>query len=171
MPTQLPKVLVDYAWYQDGKGLIGQCSKVKLPSLKKIMEEYLAGGMAAGIQIDMAAYEPMEAKATLMEPNADALKLFGLGNGEEKPFVFRSALKGKGESVDKFVVKMQARIVELDISEIERKKPAETELTLSVNVLKIEYNGDVLIHIDAEGGIDKRGGKDNRAAINAALGI
>lgn len=168
--ANFPKVLVDYAMSADGHGLVGLCSKVKLPTLKKVTESLLAGGMAAEINVDMATVEAMQLKVTLLEPKAEILKLFGLGNGNEKSFVFRSALKGKG-AAEGFVVKCRGTINELDIGDIERKKPAETEATIDLNQFGIYRNNEELIFIDAEAGIIRVGGVNTRADINAALGI
>ena len=47
MERRPPKVLADYVWYQDGRGMLGLVSKVKLPPLNQVVEEYIAGGMVA----------------------------------------------------------------------------------------------------------------------------
>mgnify|MGYP000105799673 CR=1 FL=1 len=166
----IPQVLIDFAWYQDGSGLIGRCPKVKLPELTKVVEEYIAGGMAAPIDIDMGMVEKMEITPSLAEPNVETIKLFGLSNGNEKPFTFRGALRGKGDAVP-MVIRTTGRVIGLNIDEIERKKLASTECKITVATLKVEINGEVLIDIDAEGGKFVVGGVDQRASINAALGV
>ena len=165
-----PQVIVDYAWYMDGKGLIGLTPKIKLPELTKVVEEYVSGGMSAAIDIDMGMVEKMEMTVTLAEPNASTLKQFGLQNGQEKQYTFRSALRGKGDAVP-FVFKVTGRVYGLNIDEIERKKLATTECKLTLATLKVEHSGEVLIDIDAEGGKFTVGGVDQRASINAALGF
>lgn len=169
MERNTPQVLVDYAWYQDGRGLIGLVPSVKLPALTKITEEFVAGGMAGPIDIDMGMVEKMTATVTLAEPNPETIKLFGLTNGQEKQFTFRSALQGK--ETTGFTVRMTGRVIGLSIGDIERKKLVETECEITLTSIKIEHGKEVLIDIDHEGGRMIVGGVDLRADINNALGI
>lgn len=166
----IPQVLIDYAWYQDGVGLIGKTPKIKLPELTKVVEEYVAGGMAAPVDIDMGVVEKLEMTVTLAEPNAETIKLFGLANGQEKQFVFRSALRGNADAIP-FTIRVTGRVYGLSIDEIERKKLATTECKITLTSLKMEHSGDVLVHIDAEGGTFIVGGTDLRKSVNAALGF
>lgn len=168
--AEIPKALVDYAMQADGHGLVGVCSKIKLPQLKVITEELLAGGMAAAIDVDMAAVEKMELKATLLEPKTEVLTLFGLGNGNEKPYTFRSALKGKG-AAESLVVKVKGNLNDIDISDIERKKPTETEVMISLTQFGLFRSGKELIFIDAEAGIIRVNGVNKRGDINTILGV
>ncbi|MEI8634710.1 phage major tail tube protein [Vibrio sp. PP-XX7] len=170
MERRPPKVLADFAWYQDGKGLIGFVPKVKLPALNREVEDFIAGGMAGSIKIDMCAIENEDLEVTLAEPNIDTIKMFGLTNGNEKQFVFRSALKGVS-SVDAFVVKISGRVYGLELGEIERKKLAETTCKITWTAYTIENNGEEILKIDLLSGIERVGGEDRRAEINQALGI
>ncbi|SIO94668.1 phage major tail tube protein [Vibrio spartinae] len=165
-----PKVLADFAWYQDGVGMIGLTPKIKLPPLTREVEEYIAGGMAGTIKIDMAAVQAEDLEVTLAEPNIETIKMFGLANGQEKQFVFRSAMKGTS-SVDKFVVKVLGRVIGLELGEIERKKLAETTCKITWTEYTIENNGEEILKIDLISGIERVGGTDLRAEINKALGI
>lgn len=171
MERRAPKTLVDYAWYQDGKGMIGLVPKVKLPPFTRIVEEYIAGGMVGAIKIDMGAIETDDLEVTLAEPNPSTIKMFGLTNGDEKPFTFRAAYKGSGSTVDKLKVQVYGRIIGLDLGELERKKLSETSCKITWTKLKMEYAGEVLMDIDLIGGKEVVGGVDRRAGINAALGI
>ncbi|EOG9063575.1 phage major tail tube protein [Vibrio plantisponsor] len=170
MERRPPKVLADYAWYQDGVGLLGLVSKVKLPALNRAVEEYIAGGMAGSIKIDMAAVEPEDIEITIAELNAETIAMYGLTNGFEKPFVFRSALQGQN-GVESFTVKATGRVYGLDMGEIERKKLSEMNCKITWNTYTILSNGVELVHIDILGGIERVGGVDLRAGINKALGI
>lgn len=171
MERRAPKMLVDYAWYQDGIGMIGLVPKVKLPPLTRIVEDYLAGGMVGAIKIDMGAIETEDIEVTLAEPNPSTIKMFGLTNGEEKPFTFRAAYQGPGAAVDRFKVQVYGRVYGLDLGELERKKLTEVPCKITWTKLKMEYNGEVLIDIDLLSGKEVVGGVDRRAGINAALGI
>ncbi|WP_120510951.1 phage major tail tube protein [Photobacterium salinisoli] len=171
MERRAPKMLVDYAWYQDGIGLIGLVSKVKLPPLNRVVEEYIAGGMVGAIKIDMGAIETDDLEVTLAEPNPSTIKMFGLTNGDEKPFTFRAAYKGAGSQVDKFKVQVYGRVIGLELGDLERKKLTEVPCKITWTQFKMEYNGEVLIDIDLISGKEVIGGVDRRAGINAALGL
>ncbi|MDW6004711.1 phage major tail tube protein [Vibrio mangrovi] len=170
MERRPPKVLADFAWYQDGVGMIGLTPKIKLPSLDREVEEYIAGGMAGTMKIDMGAVTVEDLEVTLAEPNIETIKLFGLTNGHEKQFVFRSAMRGTS-GVDKFVIKVQGRVIGLDLGEIERKKLAETTCKITWTAYTIENNGEEILKVDLISGIERVGGADLRADINKALGI
>jgi len=167
---QLPQVLVDYAWYADGVGKVGLVPKIKLPDFAVITEEYSASGMAADVDIDMGMIEKLVSTVTLAEPDPGIFKQFGLANGQEKSYVFRSALQGRGEVVP-FTIFMQARIMKLNMAEIERKKISTIDLELSIASIRIMHGADELMSIDVEAGKWIVGGVDRRAGINAALGI
>lgn len=171
MERRTPKTLVDYAWYQDGVGMIGLVPKVKLPPLTRVVEEYIAGGMVGPIKIDMGTMETEDVEVTLAEPNPNTIKLFGLGNGEEKPFTFRAAYKGSGTDVEGMKVQIYGRVIGIDLGELERKKLTEVSCKITWTKLKMEYKGEVLADIDLISGKEEVGGVDRRAGINAALGI
>ncbi len=170
MERRPPKVLADYAWFQDGIGLIGLVPKVKLPPLNREVEEYIAGGMAGSIKIDMAALAPEDIEITIAEINASTIAMFGLTNGLEKPFVFRSALQGQN-GVEAFTVKATGRVYGLDMGEFERKKLTEMNCKITWTTYTMLQGGVELLHIDILGGIERVGGVDLRADINKALGI
>ncbi|HFG1702924.1 TPA: phage major tail tube protein [Vibrio cholerae] len=170
MERRPPKVLADYAWFQDGRGMIGLVPKVKLPPLNRVVEEYLAGGMVGAIKLDMGVVETEDLEVTIAEPNATTIAMFGLTNGLEKPFVFRSALQGQS-GVDSFIVKVNGRVIGLDMGEFERKKVAEMACKITWTTYTILHNGVELVHIDIMAGIERVGGVNLRAGINKALGI
>lgn len=170
MAQGIPKLLVDYAWYADGQGKIGQATSVKLPNFQKVMEEFTAGGMAGHINIDMGLFELMQSTVTMAEYDPQIIKLMRFRNGEERSFTFRGALAGRGVA-ESLVVKMTAQMSGFDPEAIERKKQNTLELTLDISTIKMERNGEVLLDIDIEGGKSIVGGVDMRAGINDALGI
>lgn len=170
MERRPPKVLADYVWYQDGRGMLGLVPKVKLPPLNQVVEEYIAGGMVGAIKLDMGVVETEDLEVTIAEPNAETIKLFGLTNGQEKQFVFRSALQSS-MGVEKFVVKVIGRVIGLDIGELERKKVAEMPCKITWTTYSIEQGGSELVYIDLLSGINRVGGVNLREGINSALGI
>ncbi|EOV1173354.1 phage major tail tube protein [Vibrio fluvialis] len=170
MERRPPKVLADYAWFQDGIGLIGLVPKVKLPPLNRAVEEYLAGGMSGAIKVDMAAVETEDIEITIAELNATTIAMFGLTNGLEKPFVFRSALQGQN-GVESFTVKATGRVIGLDMGEFERKKLTEMTCKITWTTYSIFSGAIELLHIDLLSGIERVGGVDLRSDIRAALGI
>ncbi|MFM2590040.1 phage major tail tube protein [Vibrio sp. TBV020] len=170
MERRPPKVLADYVWYQDGRGMLGLVPKVKLPPLNQVVEEYIAGGMVGAIKLDMGVVETEDLEVTIAEPNAETIKLFGLTNGQEKQFVFRSALQSS-MGVEKFVVKVTGRVIGLDMGELERKKVAEMPCKITWTTYSIEQGGAELVYIDLLSGINRVGGVNLREGINSALGI
>ncbi|KFA98773.1 phage major tail tube protein [Vibrio sp. ER1A] len=171
MERRVPNVLVDYAWYQDGIGMIGLVPKVKLPPLKRVVEEYIAGGMAGPVKIDMATLETEDLEVTIAEPNPSTIKMFGLMNGKEAPFTFRAAFKGNQAAADRFKCQVYGRVYDLDFGDMERKKLTETTCKITWSKLKLTYNGEVLADIDLLTGKENIGGVDRRSDINSALGL
>lgn len=170
MERRPPKILADFVWYQDGVGMIGLVTKVKLPPLQKSVEDFIAGGMAGSIKVDMGAVEAEDIEVTLAEPNIETIKLFGLSNGNEKQFVFRSALQGVS-GVEKFVAKATGRVYDLDLGEMERKKVSEVSCKITWTTYTLLHDGDELLFVDLVSGLLRVGGEDLRSDINKALGI
>ena len=166
----LPAVLVDFAWYQDGRGLLGRVPKLTLPEFQMVVEEYIAGGMAAPVDIVMGVIEKMGATITLSEPVKETIKLFGLANGQEKGFTFRGALKGPN-GVERWVIRVQGLVTGLKFDDPERKKLVNTECKLSISSIKMELGTETVVDVDAVSGTMIIGGVDLRADVNAALGI
>ncbi|WP_067519535.1 phage major tail tube protein [Endozoicomonas ascidiicola] len=164
-----PKVLADYNWFADGIGKVGLVPKIKLPDFTKVMEEYMAGGMAAPIEIFMGCIEAQTMTVTLAEPDPQVLKLFKFTNGEEKMYTFRSALTGRGEA-EGFVVKCQAQLKNFSMDDIERKKLSNCDIEMTLVTYKLERKGEVIFDVDADGGQLIVDGKDLRADINNLIG-
>lgn len=171
MERRAPNVLVDYAWYQDGVGMIGLVTKVKLPPLTRVVEDYIASGMVGSIKLDMGMIETDDIEITIAELSPSTVILFGLSNGNEKPFTFRAAYKGSGSKIDAFKVQIYGRVIGLDLGDLERKKVSEVNCKITWTKLKMEYASQVLVDLDLLAGKEIVGGVDRRAGINAALGI
>jgi len=170
MERRPPSVLADFVWYQDGRGMIGQVPKVKLPPLKRVVEEYIAGGMVGAIKLDMGVIETEDLEVTLSEPNIETIKLFGLMNGEERPFVFRGGLLKNG-NVESYVVKVMGRLYDLDLGEAERQKVQELTCKITWTTYTILHENTEIVHIDLLGGVERVGGVNLREGLNRALGI
>jgi len=166
----LPKVLKDYTAFADGYGLLGKVPELEPPKLVKKMEEFVAGGMAAPVDIFMGEAEKMTASMTLAEYSSEVLKLYGFTNGQDVAVTFRGAMAGNGETWP-VIIAMRGEFTEADPGTWKKGENSQLKAALSLTYCKVTINGTVQSEVDAVNGILKLGGKDMRAAINSALGV
>lgn len=163
-----PSVNVDFAFYVDGKGQLGLVREAEVPEFEVKTEEWIAGGMAGTVEINMASLSVMLYKLTFGELNVATLATFGLSNGGEKSFVIRMATRN--DAIGSLVYKFTGSVNKFKTGKIEREKIATTEFEVKAIKSQILINGKEVFYADFVAGDHRVNGVDQRAEINKAIG-
>ena len=163
-------VLRDINLFVDGRGYAGKVMEFTLPKLTLKMEEYRSGGMDAPVELDMGM-EKLECDFSLDGVDRDALRLWGLEEGNKPPLTFRGAVQDKAGTVKAVVVRTRGQIKEVDYGAWKPGEKATLKFMAAVDYYKYEQDGETIHEIDIENYIRIVNGVDQVAARRAALGI
>lgn len=166
-----PKILKDFNLFGEGESWITQIEEVTLPKIARKVEEYVAGGMAMPVDIDMGL-EKMEmdwTSAGWFDGLFDGLATTSM-NGNMLRFV-GSAEDDSTGAVIPVEITVRGRHREVDMGNAKKGDKNQIKITTSLAYYKLTLNGQEKIEIDAAGYIFKVNGKDVYAERRKALGI
>ena len=166
----IENVLRDINLFVDGRGYAGKVMEFNLPKLTVKTEEFRAGGMDAPVELDMGM-EKLECDFSLDSVDRDALRLWGLEEGNKPPLTFRGAVQDKDGAVRAVVARTRGQIKEVDYGTWKPGEKATLKFMAAVDYYKLEIDGDTIHEIDVENYIRIVNGTDQVAARRAALGL
>lgn len=164
------KLLKNFAVFIDGKGYAGNIKEAQLPALTLVTEEFRAGGMDAGVKVEMGQ-EALDCSVTLSEFDQLALAQWGVGEGYQVPLVFKGALESLDGSVESVHVAMRGKVVSMTPSAWTPGSEATIKLDLNLTTYRYEQNGVIIHDIDIPNMKRVIGSIDRLAEQRAALGI
>ena len=166
-----PKILKDFNLFGDGDNWITQIEEVQLPKLERKVEEYIAGGMAAPVDIDMGL-EKLEMEWTAASLMPEIFDGFGAISLTETLLRFTGACEDDttGDVVAVEIV-ARGRHREIDSGSAKRGEKNQVKVITSLGYYKLTIDGKEKIEIDPVGYIFKVNGKDMLANRRKALGI
>ena len=156
--------------FVDGKGYAGQVEDFNAPKLSLKVEDFRAGGMNTGIDLDMGM-EKMEVDFSLVQYSADVLALFGVAAGSSVPLVAREALESLDGTVTPVIHTMYGRIKQLDPGTSQSGNKTSLKVMMTLTYYKLQHGSRVVQEIDAVNMIHIIDGVDRLAQQRAALGI
>ncbi len=168
MPRQ---VLTNFNLFVDGKGYAGKVKEIELAKLKPKLLDYLAGGMAAEIQVPLGMVEPMEMNFTLMAYDLESVKHFGLVCGSPVSMTARGAVCVDDGSTKSVTISMRGNLTEFDPGTWKAGDEANIKVSVSLVYYRLDQAGQPLAEIDVENMVAIIDGRDQLAATRAALGI
>lgn len=163
------KVLKNFSLFVDGRGYAGKAEEVTPPKLTIKTEEFRGGGMDAPIDIDLGM-EKMECQFTLVDFDAELMKLFGLVDGNAVQVTLRGALCDDN-SVTPMVISLRGMYKELDFGKFKAGDKGTLSAPVSCRYYKLTINNSDVIEIDVDNMIRKINGTDVMSEIRDALGI
>lgn len=166
----MPEVLKQYQLFIDGVGYAGKVDEVTPPKLTLVTDEHRAGGMDAGIDIDMGIEKPTLG-FVMSEYNADVTKQFGIIRNGDLQFTLRGAMQRDGGEVVPIVIKGRGIITEIDDGTYKVTEKTQMKVAMSLRYYKREQGGVTLIEIDVENMIRIIDGVDQLAGQRAAIGL
>ena len=166
----IESVLRDINLFVDGRGYAGKIAEFTLPKLTVKTEEFRAGGMDAPVELDMGL-EKLECDFSLDSVDRDALRLWGLSQGEQPALSFRGAVQDRGGVVRSVIVRTRGQIKEVDYGSWKPGEKATLKFMAAVDYYKLEVDGETVHEIDVENMTRIVNGVDQVAARRAALGL
>lgn len=163
-------VLKNINLFVDGRGYAGQIDEYNAPDLALAIEAYRGGGMDTSVPLDMGM-EALETSFSLISYDADVLSLFGVGEGNDVPFVARGALESFDGTVKAAVHTMRGKITRMARGTWAAGQKPSLQITMGLQYYREEHNGVVINEIDAINMIRIVGGVDRLAEQRNALGI
>ena len=166
----LAKLQRNISLFIDGRGYYGKVDEFDPPKLTVKTEEFRAGGMDMPVEVDMGM-EKLESTLTLSGTDKEALKLFGLAEGNFVPMTLRGAQRGETGETESVVHHLRGQIKEVDWGTWKPGEKAPVKLMVAGRYYKLEIAGETVHEIDAENMIRTINGVDQLAEMRQALGI
>lgn len=167
----LPRKLYDFDGVFNAIPLAGKIQEIVLPPLERKFEEYIAGGMAGPVKIDLGQ-AGLKIEFTVNENDRDVIKAYGDPRADGVTFRFMGAYMGDGgsEGVEAVEVTVRGRIEKLDHGSAKRHELTANKVEMPLTYYKYSSNGQVLVEIDLLSNILTVNGVDRLAQVRAAIG-
>ncbi len=166
----IESVLRDVNLFVDGRGYAGKIAEFTLPKLTVKTEEFRGGGMDAPVELDMGM-EKLECDFSLDSVDRDALRQWGLAQGDQPALTFRGALQDRDGTTRAAVVRTRGQIKEVDYGSWKPGEKATLKFMAGVDYYKLEIDGETIHEIDIENMTRIVNGVDQVEARRTALGI
>lgn len=168
----LPKKLKNFNLFLDGESYAGRATEIGLPKLARKMEDFIAGGMAGPIEIDMGQ-EKLEGEITLAEFSRKVLDTYGVTSADGVTMRFRGAAVNDGttSATDAIEIVMRGRFKDIDMGTVKNADNSEMKLSYALTYYKYVLNGEDIIEIDMLGMILMVNGVDRLEEQRNALAL
>jgi P2 family phage contractile tail tube protein len=156
--------------FLDGFGYAGNVEEYQAPTLAVQVEDFRAGGMDSSVALDMGQ-EKMEATFKLSQIAANALKLWGVGQGQTFSLIVRGALEDLDGTVKPEVFTQRGTIRSIEWDAVTPGAKAGVSLTMDVREFSYDVDGVRVHDIDVLNMKRIVNGVDRLAAQRAAIGL
>lgn len=167
----MPNKLKNFAYFADGVSYAGEVTEVVLPKLTRKLEEFRAGGMRTPVKVDLGT-EALELEITSGGWMRSLLRQWGAKGIGAVPQRFAGAVQrddtGEYSKVEVF---MRGRWEEIDMGSAKAGDDTEFKAKAALSYYRLEWDGEVLIEIDATGLVEKVGGTDLMQTVRDILGV
>ena len=166
----LPRTLKNFALFVDGISYVGEVPEVKLPTLKRKMDDYRSGGMNGPVKTDLGM-EGMELEWTAAGYIREAYEQWGAAKHDAVLLRFAGALQADdSEEVQSLEVTVRGRHEEIDMGKGKPGDDTEFKFKTAISYYKLSMNGAVLVEIDIQNMVCIVNGVDRLAELRAAIG-
>ena len=165
----LPQVLRNFSLFVDGRGYAGLVEEITLPKLTLKVEEYIAGGMDAPVELDMGM-EKLECDFTVSEYNPELFAIWGMVPGNLVNITLRGGMDKDG-TITPIIVSMTGTWKELDLGSWKAGEKAQLKVQVAARFFEMMIGGVVGMHIDVPNMVRIVNGVDQLANMRAAIGI
>lgn len=163
-------ILKNFAAFVDGRGYAGEVTEYNPPDLALLTEDFRGGGMDGPLAIEMGM-EALETSFSMSKYDDDVLRLWGVTQGGNVPFIVRGAIESFDGTVAAIAHTMRGRIIRLARGSWTPGQLAPLQVTMRLHYYK-EERGEVAINeIDIINMVRIVGGVDQLKAQRNALGI
>ena len=167
----LPRILKNFALFVDGISYVGEVPEVKLPTLKRKMDDYRSGGMNGPVKTDLGM-DGMELEWTAAGYIREAYEQWGAAKHDAVLLRFAGALQADdSEEVQSLEVTVRGRHEEIDPGSAKPGDATQFKVKTALSYYKLAIDGATVIEIDFVNMIEIVGGEDRLAGVRSALGI
>lgn len=164
-----PKILKKFKVSVDGKGYLGLADEIQLPKIT-IKTREVTSGFQAPIELDVGQLEKLEGSMTMLEYNAQLMKLLGGWGGETVKMTARGAIQAQGQEPQPVTISLEGFFKEVDMGSWKDGEEAKMTLQYTAQKYKLEINKEVIYEIDLFNDTRVINGKDQMSALRAAIG-
>ena len=154
----------------DGRGYAGQLTEFSAPKLVLKTEEYRGGGMDVPVDITQGLAK-LTTDFSLKCYDRYVLAWFGVGEGNDAPFVVREALESFDGTVKTVKHTMRGKIAEIDPGTSKAGESPELKVSLTLTYYKLEHDGYLVHEIDPINMVRVINGVDLLTQIRDAIGF
>ncbi len=166
----LDDVLKNMSLFVDTRGYAGNVEELTLPKLTLKTEEFRNGGMDAPLEVELGM-EKLESEFTLTRFDREALRLFGVLDGNAIPLTVRGAVVSDDGATKSVAVNLRGFVREVDFGTWKSGDKATLKFMFALRYYKLTYDGQVLHEIDVANMVRIINGVDQLAAQRDALGV
>ena len=168
--AMIPQMLANMNLFVDGISFQGDVPSLTLPKLTIKTEENRAGGMDAPVEMDMGM-EKLESSFVTTGMRPEALKFFGLADGNAFNGTFRGSFKGQKGETTAVIVTQRGMLKELDMGDWKPGDKAENKFAVGLSYYKLEVGGQVIYEIEPMAMKRVINGVDQLASQRRDLGL
>lgn len=167
----MPRVLKNFNVFNDGQTYIGVVEKIKLPDLKRQMENLRAGGMNGPVKIDMGS-DALSVDHEYAGFVSQVFKQWAVTKIDGVMLRFAGAAQQDDNgTVTSIEIVMRGRHEEINPPEGEAGKKASFKVKSALTYFKYSENGTALVEIDLVNMVEIIDGVDRLAEQRKAIGM
>jgi P2 family phage contractile tail tube protein len=167
----LPSVLKNFNIFNDGQSYMGIADEVKLPKLKRKMDELRAGGMNGPVKVDLGQ-EGLEMEFTCAGIDKGVLVQYAKAKVDGVMLRFAGAYqRDDTAAVQAVEIVVRGRHEEIDPGDAKAGDKGKTTVKSTLSYYKLSIDGKEVIEIDLLNFIEKVDGTDMLAAQRKAIGL
>lgn len=167
----LPSVLKNFNLFNEGASYMGIAEEVKLPKLKRKMDEFRGGGMNGPVKVDLGQ-EGLEMEFTCAGIMQQVLQQYGATKAAGIGLRFAGAYQRDDTAVVQAVeVVVRGRHEELDPGDAKAGDKGKTVVKCTLSYYKLSIDGKAVIEIDLLNMIEVINDVDMLAEQRKAIGL
>lgn len=167
----LPSVLKNFNLFNEGASYMGVAEEVKLPKLKRKMEDFRGGGMNGPVKVDLGQ-EGLEMEFTAGGIMAQVLQQYGATKAAGIGLRFAGAYQRDDTAVVQAVeVVVRGRHEELDMGDAKGGDKGKTVIKSTLSYYKLSIDNKAVIEIDLLNMIEVVNDVDMLAEQRKAIGL
>lgn len=167
----LPSVLKNFMLFNDGQSYMGQVEEVKLPKLKRKMDDFRGGGMNGPVKIDLGQ-EGLEIEFTCAGVMKQVFDQYGTCKADGIMLRFAGAYQRDDTcAVQAVEVVVRGRHEEIDPGDGKGGDKGKLTAKSTLTYYKLTIDGKETIEIDLLNFVEKVNGKDMLADQRKAIGL
>lgn len=167
----LPSTLKNFNLFNEGASYMGLVEEIKLPKLKRKMEDLRAGGMNGAVKVDLGQ-EPMEIEFTCGGLMLDVLAQYGVCKADGVMLRFAGAYQREDTcAVQAVEIIVRGRHEEIDPGDAKGGDVSKFVVKSTVTYYKLTVDNQEVLEIDLLNFVEIVNGKDLLAEQRKAIGL